>query len=145
MFAELPATSTFCRETARLLLSTIWHSPAQSRIGGLPNRRGHGQRLAGIRVHRNDLILARMRSSRLSSQLIEVQFRSGAGCPAEEVPLKEAIVTKNAATQKALEASIGLPEGLPANSPGPYDRLHAGLSAERRTLVRSTNITLDRR
>jgi hypothetical protein len=36
--------------------------------------------------------------------LIEVKFRSGAGSPAEEFALKEAIVIKNADTQKVLEA-----------------------------------------
>lgn len=56
-----------------------------------------------IRLHRNDLILARVRHDRLSLQLIEVKFRSGAGSPAEEVALKEAIVIKNADTQKVLE------------------------------------------
>ncbi len=57
-----------------------------------------------IRIHRNDLILARVWHGRLSLQLIEVKFRSGAGSPAEEVALKEAIVVKNADTQKVLEA-----------------------------------------
>lgn len=57
-----------------------------------------------IRLHRNDLILARVRHGRLSLQLIEVKFRSGSGSPAEEVALKEAIVVKNADTQKVLEA-----------------------------------------
>lgn len=57
-----------------------------------------------IRLHRNDLILARVRHGRLCLQLIEVKFRSGAGSPAEEVALKEAIVIKNADTQKVLEA-----------------------------------------
>lgn len=56
-----------------------------------------------IRIHRNDLILARVRHGRLCLQLIEVKFRSGAGSPAEEVALKEAIVIKNADTQKVLE------------------------------------------
>lgn len=57
-----------------------------------------------IRIHRNDLILASVRHGRLCLQLIEVKFRSGAGSPAEEVALKEAIVIKNADTQKVLEA-----------------------------------------
>jgi hypothetical protein len=57
-----------------------------------------------IRLHRNDLILARVRHGRLNLQLIEVKFRSGAGSPAEEFALKEAIVVKNADTQKVLEA-----------------------------------------
>lgn len=57
-----------------------------------------------IRLHRNDLILARVRQGRLNFQLIEVKFRSGAGSPAEEVALKEAIVIKNEDTQKVLEA-----------------------------------------
>jgi hypothetical protein len=57
-----------------------------------------------IRLHRNDLILARVRHGRLCLQLIEVKFRSGTGSPAEEVALKEAIVIKNADTQKVLEA-----------------------------------------
>ncbi|MEM2941633.1 MAG: type IV secretion system DNA-binding domain-containing protein [Thermoproteota archaeon] len=56
-----------------------------------------------IRLHRNDLILARVRNGRLSLKLIEVKFRSGAGSPAEEVALKEAIAIKNADTQKVLE------------------------------------------
>ena len=38
-----------------------------------------------IRLHRSDLILARVRHGRLRLQLIEVKFRSGAGNPAEEV------------------------------------------------------------
>src|SRR5205807_474050 len=41
---------------------------------------------------------------RLCLQLIEVKFRSGAGSPAEEVALKEAIVIKNEDTRKVLEA-----------------------------------------
>jgi hypothetical protein len=57
-----------------------------------------------IRLHRNDLLLARVRDGRLCLQLIEVKFRSGAGAPAEEVALKEAIVIKNEDTQKVLEA-----------------------------------------
>lgn len=57
-----------------------------------------------IRLHRNDLLLARVRHGRLCLQLIEVKFRSGAGSPAEEVALKEAIVLKNEHTQKVLEA-----------------------------------------
>ncbi len=57
-----------------------------------------------IRLHRNDLILARVRHGRLCLQLVEVKFRSAAGSPAEEVALKEAIVIKNADTQKVLEA-----------------------------------------
>jgi len=48
--------------------------------------------------------LARERDRRLCLQLIEVKFRSGAGSPAEEMGLKEAIVIKNADTQKVLEA-----------------------------------------
>lgn len=59
---------------------------------------------ADIRLHRSDLILARVRGGRLNLQLIEVKFRSGAGSPAEEVSLKEAVVIKNADTQKVLEA-----------------------------------------
>lgn len=57
-----------------------------------------------IRIHRTDLILAHVRDGRLYLQLIEVKFRSGAGSPAEEVALKEAIVLKNTDTQKVLEA-----------------------------------------
>ena len=57
-----------------------------------------------ICLHRNDLILARVRHGRLNLQLIEVKFRSGSGSPAEEFALKEAIVIKNADTQKVLEA-----------------------------------------
>jgi hypothetical protein len=57
-----------------------------------------------VRIHRSDLILARVRSRRLCLRLIEVKFRSGAGGPAEEVALKEAIVVKNLDTQKVLEA-----------------------------------------
>jgi hypothetical protein len=57
-----------------------------------------------IRLHRNDLLLARVRNGRLNLRLIEVKFRSGAGSPAEEVALKEAIVIKNADTQKVLES-----------------------------------------
>jgi hypothetical protein len=57
-----------------------------------------------IRLHRNDLLLARVRHGRLCLQLIEVKFRSGTGSPAEEVALKEAIAIKNADTQKVLEA-----------------------------------------
>lgn len=57
-----------------------------------------------IRLHRSDLILARVRDGRLCLRLIEVKFRSGAGSPAEEVALKEAIVIKNGDTQKVLEA-----------------------------------------
>jgi len=57
-----------------------------------------------IRLHRNDLILAHVRDDRLCLRLIEVKFRSGAGSPAEEVSLKEAIAIKNADTQKVLEA-----------------------------------------
>jgi len=57
-----------------------------------------------IRLHRNDLILAHVKDGRLCLRLIEVKFRSGAGSPAEEVSLKEAIVIKNADTQKVLEA-----------------------------------------
>lgn len=57
-----------------------------------------------IRLHRNDLLLARVRHGRLCLQLIEVKFRSGAGTPAEEVALKEAIVVKNESTRKVLEA-----------------------------------------
>lgn len=56
-----------------------------------------------VRIHRSDLILARVRSGRLCLGLIEVKFRSGAGGPAEEVALKEAIVIKNMDTQKVLE------------------------------------------
>jgi hypothetical protein len=59
---------------------------------------------ADIRLHRSDLLLARVRRGRLSLQLIEVKFRSGAGAPAEELALKEAIVLKNENTQKVLEA-----------------------------------------
>jgi len=57
-----------------------------------------------VRLHRSDLLLARVRDGRLSLQLIEVKFRSGAGAPAEEVALKEAIVLKNENTRKVLEA-----------------------------------------
>lgn len=57
-----------------------------------------------VSIHRSDLILARVRSRRLCLRLIEVKFRSGAGGPAEEVALKEAIVVKNLDTQKVLEA-----------------------------------------
>ena len=57
-----------------------------------------------IRLHRSDLLLAKVRHGRLCLQLIEVKFRSGAGPPAEEVALKEAIVIKNENTQKVLEA-----------------------------------------
>jgi hypothetical protein len=57
-----------------------------------------------IRLHRNDLLLARVRHGRLCLELIEVKFRSGAGSPAEEVALKEAIVIKNEDTKKVLEA-----------------------------------------
>jgi DNA phosphorothioation-dependent restriction protein DptH len=57
-----------------------------------------------IRLHRSDLLLARVRHGRLCLQLIEVKFRSGAGTPAEEVGLKEAIVIKNENTQKVLAA-----------------------------------------
>lgn len=57
-----------------------------------------------VRIHRSDLILARVRNRRLCLRLIEVKFRSGAGGPAEEVALKEAIVVKNLDTQKVLEA-----------------------------------------
>lgn len=66
----------------------------------------HKRQLQDIdtRLHRSDLILARVRHGRLSLQLIEVKFRSGAGAPAEEVALKEAIVVKNADTQKVLES-----------------------------------------
>jgi len=56
-----------------------------------------------IRIHRSDLILARVRNHRLCLQLIEVKFRSAAGSPAEEVALKEAIVIKNVDTQQVLE------------------------------------------
>lgn len=56
-----------------------------------------------IRIHRSDLIRAYVRNGRLCLELIEVKFRSGAGSPAEEVALKEAIVIKNADTQKVLE------------------------------------------
>src|SRR3970282_1985879 len=55
-----------------------------------------------IRLHRNDLLLARARQGRLCLQLIEVKCRSGAGTPAEELSLKEAIVVKNENTQKVL-------------------------------------------
>lgn len=57
-----------------------------------------------VRIHRSDLILAHVRAGRLCLQLIEVKFRSGTGSPSEEVALKEAIVIKNADTQKVLEA-----------------------------------------
>lgn len=57
-----------------------------------------------IRLHRNDLLLARVRHGRLCLQLIEVKFRSGAGRPAEEFALKEAIVIKNEDTKKVFEA-----------------------------------------
>ena len=57
-----------------------------------------------IRLHRSDLLLAKVRHGRLCLQLIEVKFRSGAGAPAEEVNLKEAIVIKNENTKKVLEA-----------------------------------------
>jgi hypothetical protein len=63
-----------------------------------------------IRIHRSDLILARVRSGRLCLRLIEVKFRSGAGRPAEELALKEAIVIKNADTQKVLETRF-VPQG----------------------------------
>lgn len=55
-----------------------------------------------IRIHRNDLLLVRVRHNRLCIQLIEVKFRSGSGSPAEEVALKEAIVIKNTDTQRVL-------------------------------------------
>jgi hypothetical protein len=66
----------------------------------------HKRQLADvdIRIHRSDLILARVRDGRLCLQLIEVKFRSGAGSPSEEVALKEAIVVKNVDTQKVLDA-----------------------------------------
>ena len=57
-----------------------------------------------IRLHRSDLLLARVRHGRLCFQLIEVKFRSGAGAPAEEVALKEAIVVKNENTRKVLQS-----------------------------------------
>lgn len=59
---------------------------------------------ADIRLHRSDLILARVRNRRLSLQLIEVKFRSGTGSPSEELALKEAIVVKNENTQQILES-----------------------------------------
>ncbi len=64
-----------------------------------------------IRLHRSDLILARVRHGRLNLQLIEVKFRSGAGSPSEEVALKEAIAVKNVDTKKVLEARfVPMPE-----------------------------------
>lgn len=59
---------------------------------------------ADIRLHRSDLILARVRDGRLSLQLIEVKFRSGAGSPSEELALKEAIVVKNENTERILQS-----------------------------------------
>lgn len=65
---------------------------------------------ADIRLHRSDLLLARVRHGHLCLQLIEVKFRSGAGSPSEEVALKEAIVVKNENTQEVFEARF-LPQG----------------------------------
>lgn len=57
-----------------------------------------------IRIHRSDLIVASGKDGRLHLQLVEVKFRSGSGNPAEELFLKEAIVIKNADTQRVLES-----------------------------------------
>jgi len=58
---------------------------------------------ADIRIHRNDLILARAQNNILNLMLIEVKFRTGLGGVAEEYSLKEAIVQKNDDTQIVLE------------------------------------------
>lgn len=59
-----------------------------------------------IKIHRSDLILAKVKHGELYLKLIEVKFRSGAGGPGEELALKDAIVTKNADTEKVLEAKF---------------------------------------
>ncbi len=59
-----------------------------------------------IRLHRSDLILAKVKDGCVCLKLVEVKFRSGAGGPAEEFALKESIVVKNANTRKVLESKF---------------------------------------
>ena len=99
----------------RLLLGTRWRTsgwcshPSRSHIDLFADHKRQLQDV-DIRIHRSDLLLARVRSGRLCLQLIEVKFRSGAGRPAEELALKEAIVVKNEDTQKVLETRF-VPQG----------------------------------